>query len=242
MTILYQFRISHYCEKARWALDYKKLPYTTRNLLVGLHIKQIRKIAPESSVPVLKIKDRYIQGSDKILDYLDSIGDIIMTPPEADLARQAREWETSADRYFGVPIRCLLYNEILDKPHVLLPMWLDQGPFYGKLYYRFAYKQINKVVREKMQVNDRTATMSRKQIDRGIEKLHTALSRTDYLAAPYFTRADMSVCSLLAPILCPPQSGYHWHADMSVELSDYRQSLLATPAGKWVTAMYQKHR
>ena len=41
---LYQFAISHYCEKIRWALDYKGLNYETVNLLPGQHVKTIRKL------------------------------------------------------------------------------------------------------------------------------------------------------------------------------------------------------
>jgi glutathione S-transferase len=39
MITLYQFQFSHFCEKARWALDYKDLPYTCKNLLPGLHTR-----------------------------------------------------------------------------------------------------------------------------------------------------------------------------------------------------------
>ena len=49
--VLYQFPISHFCEKARWALDYKGLDYTTKNLLPGLHVKTTKKLAARSSVP-----------------------------------------------------------------------------------------------------------------------------------------------------------------------------------------------
>lgn len=38
MLTLYQFPISHYCEKIRWALDFKQLKYNTVNLLPALHI------------------------------------------------------------------------------------------------------------------------------------------------------------------------------------------------------------
>ena len=41
---LYQFCISHYCEKARWALDYKGINYQTVNLLPGQHVNTIRKL------------------------------------------------------------------------------------------------------------------------------------------------------------------------------------------------------
>lgn len=53
MIKLYQFAFSHFCEKARWALDYKSIPYTPVNLLPGLRIKPIRKLAPKTCMPVL---------------------------------------------------------------------------------------------------------------------------------------------------------------------------------------------
>jgi hypothetical protein len=32
--VLWQFRLSHYNEKARWALDYKGIPHERRSLLL----------------------------------------------------------------------------------------------------------------------------------------------------------------------------------------------------------------
>ena len=37
MRILYQFPLSHFCEKARWMLDYKELEYVAQNLMPGAH-------------------------------------------------------------------------------------------------------------------------------------------------------------------------------------------------------------
>lgn len=69
---LYQFCISHYCEKVRWALDYKGVNYQAVNLLPGQHVKTIRELTgAESSVPVLEHDGQIIQGSGQILDYLD---------------------------------------------------------------------------------------------------------------------------------------------------------------------------
>jgi glutathione S-transferase len=43
MFELYDFTFSHYSEKARWALDYKGIPYTPRHLLPGFHLRITRK-------------------------------------------------------------------------------------------------------------------------------------------------------------------------------------------------------
>ena len=39
---LYQFCISHYSEKVRWALDYKDIKYQPVNLLPGQHSRTIK--------------------------------------------------------------------------------------------------------------------------------------------------------------------------------------------------------
>ena len=74
--ILYQFPISHYCEKVRWAMDHKGLEYKLKNLLPGLHLKTTRKMAKKSSVPILVDTNKQglpeqIQNSHIILNYLD---------------------------------------------------------------------------------------------------------------------------------------------------------------------------
>ena len=89
---LYQFAISHYCEKIRWALDYKGLNYETVNLLPGQHVKTIRKLTGEaSSVPVLDHDGHVVQGSAAILDYLDqTFPEHPLTPADPDVRERGR--------------------------------------------------------------------------------------------------------------------------------------------------------
>src|SRR4029078_1155150 len=44
MFELYDFTFSHYSEKARWALDFKGVPYTPRHLSPGFHMRTTRKL------------------------------------------------------------------------------------------------------------------------------------------------------------------------------------------------------
>ena len=83
MFELYDFKFSHFSEKARWALDFKGVPYTPHHLLPGFHLRTTRKLAPRSSVPILKTDDAVIQGSTQIIDYLDqTFPDRSLTPPD----------------------------------------------------------------------------------------------------------------------------------------------------------------
>jgi glutathione S-transferase len=98
MFELYDFTFSHYCEKARWALDFKGIPYTQRHLLPGFHMLTTRKLAPRSSVPILKTNDAVIQGSTEIINFLDETFPAhALTPPDPKDADRAIEWEKYLD-------------------------------------------------------------------------------------------------------------------------------------------------
>jgi glutathione S-transferase len=60
--VLYQFPISHYCEKIRWAMDYKGLDYTLKNLVPGLHLRTTKKIAPKTYLPILMDQGEQVQN------------------------------------------------------------------------------------------------------------------------------------------------------------------------------------
>src|SRR5271166_6436013 len=68
---LYQFQFSHFCEKIRWALDFKGPPYKTKNLMPGLHIKVSQKLAPKSCLPIVDYDGTIVQDSTAIISFLD---------------------------------------------------------------------------------------------------------------------------------------------------------------------------
>ena len=56
---LYQFPISHYCEKTRWHLDAKGLPYVTKNLVPGVHRLVLRRS--------LGLRDATVPAADELV-------------------------------------------------------------------------------------------------------------------------------------------------------------------------------
>jgi len=128
MITLYQFPISHYCEKIRWALDYKNINYEVKNLLPGLHVSTARKLAPDTCVPILVHGDRVIQGSDSIITYLEeTFAEQRLTPASEQLKNEALEWEQYVDREVGIHVRICCYHILLEHPDVLIPFFTHQG-------------------------------------------------------------------------------------------------------------------
>ena len=63
---------SHYCEKARWALDYLGVPYREEGHPPLLHRWAVKTAAGRRTTPVLVAGDTVLSDSTDILQYLDT--------------------------------------------------------------------------------------------------------------------------------------------------------------------------
>jgi glutathione S-transferase len=86
MFTLYQFPITHFCEKVRWTLEYKNIEYKKVNLLPGLHARKAKKLTSNSSLPILAHDKTIKRESREIISYLDqSFPENSLTPNEQTL-------------------------------------------------------------------------------------------------------------------------------------------------------------
>ncbi|HYD50540.1 MAG TPA: glutathione S-transferase N-terminal domain-containing protein [Terriglobales bacterium] len=129
MLRLYTFHISHFSEKARWALDYAGVPFEEKVLLPGPHILVTRRVAPDTQVPLLQHDDKYVQGSGAIIDYIDQrLGGSGLTPSGADDQIEARQRERQIDEAFGLGVQRVVYNELLQHRDIVSELWAAGGP------------------------------------------------------------------------------------------------------------------
>ena len=78
---LFTIPISHYCEKARWALDRAGVPYTEVSHLQGFHLIASKWAGGTGTTPVLVTQDAGVLGdSADVVAYADRHG-----PPELGL-------------------------------------------------------------------------------------------------------------------------------------------------------------
>lgn len=106
MLTLYLFPISHYCEKARWARDYKNIDYRVKNLLPGLHVKKTRALTGSTEMPILKHAQNVISNSSEIISYVDEIfPDKMLTLVDEGIRNASFEWERFVDNEIGPNLR-----------------------------------------------------------------------------------------------------------------------------------------
>lgn len=209
---LYQFAISHYCEKVRWALDYKGINHETVNLLPGQHIKTIRRLTGrDSSVPVIDHDGQTVQGSARILDYLDeTFADHPLTPDDPVEREQALAWERRLDEEAGPAIRCYSYHHLLQRPKLVVPMLAAGTPFYNRILLSLAFSRVNEVMRQWMKINEKTAEKSRLAMEGLLTELGQIYGSRPFLVGDRFSRADLAAAALFAPLFQPPQYPVPW--------------------------------
>ncbi len=241
MLTLYQFPISHYCEKIRWALDHKQLDYRVVNLLPGFHISTAKKLTGRASVPILKHDAKAIRNSSDIIDYLDeTFPQHQLTPTDETQKQDALTWEKYADQQIGAHVRRVCYHTLLEHPALVVPFFTAGGPWYGPLVIRPLFSSLRGKMRKMMNINAASARESQQLVVQAIDKVHAHLQGRRYFVGDQFSRADLAVASLLAPLCRPQGYGLDWPQGYPEPLAQFVEEQSEKLA--WVNRLYQQCR
>ncbi len=241
MLKLYQFPISHYCEKVRWALAYKGLEHRVINFLPGLHIKKAKKLTGRTEVPILVHDEKIMAESSEIITYLDNtFPDKPLTPADPVLKQAALEWERYADQNIGVHVRRVCYHTLLEYPDIVIPFFTVNGPWYGNFLLKRMFPKMRLSMRKFMKINAESADKSRHILDQSIDHVLSGLQTSKFLAGDQFTRADLAVAALLAPLTMPAKYGLQWPEELPGELNELVKRYAETL--RWVNEMYAGYR
>ena len=243
MFELYDFTFSHYSEKARWALDFKGVPYTARHLLPGFHMRTTRKLAPRSSVPILKTDDAVIQGSSEIIDFLEkNFPERRLTPSDPQEANSALEWEKYLDVEIGVTLRLWFYFHTLPDRDRALKFLCTDVPWFQRSVFALTFTPLRRKMTQLMNINAENASSAERRFALAFDRLDQALERGPYLVGNSFSRADMTACSLLWPLCRPGESEADVEALLSPTVCALRKQLQHRRFYGWVLERYQRDR
>lgn len=210
---LYQFALSHYSEKVRWALDLKGIRCEPVFLLPGMHRKTIRGLTGQkpATVPVLVDSGQVIQGSAAILDHLDAAyPDKPLLPGEAGAKAAALAWEKRLDDQAGPAVRTFAYHHLLQRPKIVAPLLAAKTPFWNRYLIRLGFSRIEEVMRDRMRINERTAAEAQLIVEGLLDEIGAVYREGGFLAGNTFSRADLTAGALFAPLFMPEQYPVPW--------------------------------
>lgn len=243
MLKLYTFNLSHFAEKARWALDYEGIPYAEKVLLPGPHQLVTRRITGRTSVPVLEHDGRFVQGSSAIIDYVaDHLGGTRLTSVDTAARVKALELEKTLDHAFGRGVQQVLYSALLKDRSTVIDLWSSGGPFWARGFYAVAFPAIASAVKRMYKTTDVEGVAKAKQrFATTFDDLDSVLLKQRYLGGDGPNRADITLAALLAPVCRVPEHRVNW-PPMPSELADFEASLRDRPTWNHVLRMYRDHR
>lgn len=243
---LYTFAISHYCEKARWALDWHRIPFQEVGWPPGLHMRLARNLGlPGSSLPILRAGDTLIQGSDAVIDWAER-----QAPPESpSLAptgdgEQARDIEQRADMRLGVHVRRLFYAEVLPhQSHRVKPWLLANTSPAHRLIGNLTWPVVRRRMIQAMDTRPESAPDSRAKVEAELDWLDERLSQGHgFLAGERFSRVDLTVASLLAPFARPDEADVYGKVSLPPALEADVARWRERPSMRWVRDVYRQYR
>ena len=237
------FPHSHFCEKERWALDFKGIPFEPVAVMPGLHLRTIRKIAPKSSVPVLIDGDEVVQGADEIIHYLDqSHPSHLLTPADNETRDACVALEQSMDARLGENIRCILYQTLIDYPKFIGHCFTYPMPRLKRLAFYLIYPVFRRKIYQTYVISDAFVDGARRNFDLAMNELEQRLSQQECLVTDQFTRTDLSVASMLSLIVVPREHPLPWGELPDPKAKAFLDQYRDHRVSDWVRKMYRDHR
>ncbi|MCW8886752.1 MAG: glutathione S-transferase N-terminal domain-containing protein [Motiliproteus sp.] len=244
--LLFTFTVSHYGEKARWALDYLGIDYQIRYLAPGPHVLFAKKLKlPETAVPILINDEGAIQGSSRIIDWAESHseeGAKTLSPKE-----NQDQWvsiEQRLDKRLGVHLRRYYYSEtLIDYPERVWPLYVRHLSPPKRLMYRAVWPGVRKLMIKGMDLGPAQGQASKAAVMEEISWLADLLEDgRKFLCGDQLTRADLTAASLLSALVLPEQHPTYADLFLSPNYQAEVARLESDPVICWVRGLYQHYR
>lgn len=239
LPVLYVFAISHYCEKARWALDFLDIDYTLRHVVPGEHAAIAKKLgAPKSFVPYLTVDGGVIQGSANIISWAAAKTGATTFSTDCD------EIESRIDKVAGVHVRRYYYSEALvEHPSTVRPIFTRGLSFAEKLMIMLAFGKIRKIMMARMDLGTLQGEESKEIVIGELDWVDELLADGRmYLVDNTFSRTDLAVASILSPLAMPPEHPVYSRLELPPRVAGDVARWEQRPCLKWVRDIYAQHR
>ena len=245
---LWQLPISHYSEKARWALAHKGVAHRRRSPLPGMHMAVALTLTRgrEKTFPILQLDGRTVGDSSAVIAALEQrYPDPPLYPADPEQRRRALELEEFFDEELGPYARLLPFHELINEPQMFgeVASQAVPGPLgsvesvvglYARTYTSLRFK-----------ANDGArAEVAREKIVTAMDRLDAELaaSGSGYLVGESFGVADLTAASLFYPVVGPEGGPLPPDVPTPPAFERFRDGLRDRPGFAWVEEMFRRHR
>ena len=232
--------ISHYCEKARWALELARLPYREEPHLQAIHWAHVWWAGRGRTAPVLVTPEVTLTESADILRWVDAHSDLRLYPDP-----EAAALERRFDDELGPHGRRWMYHRIFDRPDLVRAYGATGVPRWERAVLPPFLPLVKLVINRYLDVDDATAVESRERVRAVFDEVGERLADgRRYLVGDAFTAADLAFAALAASVLVPSRYGVPLPPleTLPEPFATEVRTLREHPAGRFALRLYDQER
>lgn len=246
-NVLVTIPISHFCEKARWALDRTGVAYTERPHLQFFHRFAARHAGGGTTVPVLVCDEGSLSDSADIVDYADRHAppDHRLYPGDPAAAAAIRALEQDFDTRLGPAGRLWMYDGLRGRRDIAVAYAPTGVPGWQRRLFPLAYGFVTRFIDRFLEITPETVALSEREIRATFDAMAERLADgRPYLMGERFTAADLTFAALAASVLMPPEYGVPLPQpdELPAPMASAVRELRAHPAGAHAMAMFRTER
>jgi glutathione S-transferase len=239
--LLWHLPISHFSEKVRWALDWKRIPHRRRVMPPGLHPLGglVLTGGRQYTMPVLVMDGRRIGDSTAIIGALEErFPERSLYPADRARALDLEDW---FDENVGPYARRWGFNTLLTEPEAVRAFAVKQTEWAPFAVPTAAFAPIAKVFLNVRYSTDDEAGVeeAREKLVRGLDRLEAELDG-EFLVGGRFTVADLTAAALFYPLVLPPEGP--WRAMKTAAFLEFQDSVRERPGFRWVEDTFRRWR
>jgi glutathione S-transferase len=237
------FRWSHYNEKARWALDYKGVPYAPRMLLPGKHMGLAKRLTGQTAVPILVMDGRAIADSTAIIAALErEFPQRPLYPRDPAARARALELEEFFDEELGPHIRRVVVAACLSHSVYMAHLFDSDAPFLERWIYRAVLHAKRAKFAERMKTDAQSVAHSWQKVEAALDRLERELQPNGYLTGTGFSVADLTAAAMLSVGVLPPGFPCLPTRPLPPAVQDIYDRLARRKTFHWARDIYARHR
>jgi glutathione S-transferase len=246
-NVLITIPISHFCEKARWALERTGVPYRERAHLQVFHRFVVRRAGGGRTAPVLVWDGQVLAESADILEAVSAQAppELQLFPDDPHAAEEVRALERDFDARLGPEGRLWMYYELRGRGDIAREYGCTGVPGWQQRLFPLFYPVAVRIIDRSLGVEPETAARAEATVSATFDRVAERLADgRPYLCGERFTAADLTFAALAASVLMPPEYGVPLPqpevlpAPMAAQVNEFRSH----PAGAYALRMFREER
>ncbi len=244
IPLLWHFPISHYNEKIRFALDYKRVPHHRQALSVS-YLPRAWWATGAGHLPVLHLDGGAVGDSTAIVAALEKRWpDPPLYPSDPELRSEALALEDWFDEEIGHPVRTLLVGPLMTKGGAartaeVMMTGMSDGV---KRAFRLMFPLFSRFYFLRHGIDDDSRGRAPDIVKSGLDRVAKQKRPSGYLVGDVFSVADLTAATLLAPMARPKGTVWAGQSDLPDAVERFLEEIAGHEGIAWVHEMYRRHR